>query len=175
MINRTWLGFSRAVKQFNLLLGYLSAILILVCTLILVYEVLTRYLIKVSNDWVIELSIFLLIAATFLAAAYTQAKRGHVGIEVLDEVLSKRANRWRYLLADTLSLLVCLFVAVNAWIFLYKAWDLGWATGSTWAPPLWIPYFFMAFGMTMLCLQYLIQIVEDLFVPAPPQHAVLGD
>ena len=55
-------------------------------------------------DWGLELSIFLLIIATFMSAGYTQLQRGHVTIEVLEHLLSPRANKWRYLIGDTLSL-----------------------------------------------------------------------
>jgi len=155
-------------------MAVLSAFLILASTLVLTYEVITRYFLTVTNDWVIELCIFLLIAATFLAAGYTQAERGHVGIEVLDEVMSAKWNRIRRVVGDTLSLVVVGFVAQNAWHFTVNAYEQGWATSSIWGPPLWIPYFFMAFGLTTLALQMLLQIVDGLTPSrsnAPAAHA----
>lgn len=176
MNNKTWRLFSGGIKKFNRAMAYLAALLILACTLVLVYEVITRYVIKVSNNWVIELSVFMLIGATFLAAAHTQMERAHVGIEVLDEVMSERWTRWRVLLGDILSAMFCAFVAYRAWTYWHEAWDGGWETSSTWAPKLWIPYFFMAFGMTLLVLQYLVQIVEDCIVPMlRKEHHYLGE
>ena len=176
MNNPAWRAFSRGVKGVNALMAYLSALLILVCTLVPVYEVVTRYVIHVSNDWVIELSIFMLIAATFLAAAHTQRERAHVGIEVLDEVMSAKWNRWRYLFGDVLSMLFCALIAYLSWVYWHEAWEEGWETSSTWAPKLWIPYFFMAFGMSLLVLQYVVQVVEDVFDPAKhQQHDYLGE
>lgn len=148
--------------RFNRAMAILSAFLILAAAMVLTYEVITRYFLHMANDWVIELCIFMLIAATFLAAGYTQAERGHVGIEVMDEVLSPRWNRVRRLLGDVLSLVVVGFIARNAWHFAFEAYTGGWATSSTWAPPLWIPYGLMAFGLTTLCLQMLVQIIDGL-------------
>lgn len=163
-------SLANGLSSFNRLMAILSAFLIFGTTMVLVYEVLTRYIFKVTNDWVIELCIFLLIAATFLSAGYTQAERGHVGIEVLDEVLSPFWNRVRRVLGDFLSLLVVAFIARNAWTYTFIANDEGWRTGSTWAPALWIPYSLMGFGLTTLALQMLVQIVEGLVKPADEQQ-----
>lgn len=157
--------------RFNRAMAIVSAFLIFFATLVLTYEVLTRYVMKVANDWVIELCIFLLIAATFLSAGYTQAERGHVGIEVLDEVMSPKWNRIRMVFADVLSLLVIGFVAHNAWHFTIDAYTQGWTTSSSWGPSLAVPYFLMAFGLSTLGLQMLVQIVEGLIDIRGKQHA----
>lgn len=155
--------FGKGLRAFNRGMAILSAFLILVAILALVYEVTTRYFIHIANDWMIEFCVYLLIAATFLAAAYTQAERGHVGIEVLDEVMSAKWNRYRLLLGDILSLIVVVFIARNAWHYAWDAYQQGWTTSSTWAPPLWIPYFLMAFGLSTTGLQMIVQILETLF------------
>lgn len=160
-----WQSCTRAVRWFNGLMGYLSAIIIVVCTISLTYEVLVRYFFKAPTEWSLEFNIFMLIAATFFAAAHTQDKRGHVGIGVLDGVMSKRWNRWRYLLVDVLSLALCAFVTYFTWKHFYMVWTQGWVTESTWAPKLWIPYFSMAFGLTTLVIQYLVQIVDERIMP----------
>lgn len=155
--------FGNGLRAFNRGMAILSAFLILLATIALVYEVVTRYYLQIANDWMIEFCVYLLIAATFLAAAYTQAERGHVGIEVLDEVMSPKWNRYRLMLGDFLSLVVVAFVARNAWHYAWDAYQQGWTTSSTWAPPLWIPYFLMAFGLSTTGLQMIVQILETLF------------
>jgi TRAP-type C4-dicarboxylate transport system permease small subunit len=157
-----WRHFARAVKGFNVLTGYLSAIIIVITSLIVVYGVAMRYAFETPLDWGLEMSVFLLIIATFMSAAYTQLVRGHVTIEVLEHLLSARANRWRYLIGDILSLVFCVFVAWNAWSFFHEAFEDGRVTDSTWGPRLWIPYVFMAIGLTALSLQLIVQIGDAL-------------
>lgn len=170
--------FGTALRTFNRWMAILSALLIVLATLALVYEVVTRYYLRIANDWMIEFCVYLLIAATFLAAAYTQAERGHVGIEVLDEVMSAKWNRYRLMLGDFLSLIVVGFIANNACEYAWNAYQQGWTTSSTWAPALWIPYFFMAFGLIATGLQMLMQIVETIITPVrqkkPQEQNLMG-
>lgn len=169
--------FSNRLRSFNRWMAILAALLILVATVALVYEVFTRYFFHIANDWMIEFCVYLLIAATFLAAAYTQAERGHVGIEVLDSLMSEKYNRIRLMLGDALSLFLVWLIARNAWHYGIEAFTQGWTSSSSWAPPLWIPYFLMAFGLSTMGLQMLVQILETLFLRTslkPQEQNLMG-
>ena len=157
-----WRHFSQAVKGFNVLTGYLSALTIVVTSVIVCYGVVMRYYFSSSMDWGLELSIFLLIIATFMSAGYTQLQRDHVTIEVLEHLLLRTRQQWRYLVGDMLSLVFCAVLTWNSWEFFHEAFQDGRVSSSTWGPRLWIPYIFMAIGMTSLSLQLLVQIVDAL-------------
>lgn len=175
-MRKAWSLFTGVVQRLNVFLGYVAALLIVASTIAISFEVVSRYVFRRPHDWNLELNIFILVAATFLAAAHTQMKRGHVGIEVLDELLPVRWNRWRRLLSDILSLLFCAFITVYIWKYFYQAWEGGWTTSSTWAPKEWIPYSFMGVGMTSLCLQFVVQIGDDLLRPLMRlEHDVVGE
>jgi TRAP-type C4-dicarboxylate transport system permease small subunit len=143
-------GLNRAI----LLLGGIA--LVAAC-LVLSYSVVVRYLLKVPTEWQDETAVFLIVGATFLSAAGVQARRGHVAI-----LLSPRANRIRLIVADVVSLGFVAFFAWKSWTLLHEAWVDGQISQSTWGPPLWIPYSLMALGMTLLALQFLLQIAEAL-------------
>lgn len=160
-----WRAFARALAALNLWMGYAAGLLVAVSALVLTAEVLLRYFLGSPSDWALELCIYMLIASTFVSAAYTLAARGHVNIDIVDAVLAEGVNRWRLLFADAASAGLCGFVAANAWRLTAVAWREGWVSNSTWGPKLWIPFGFIALGMSLLALQYLVQIVDERLAP----------
>ncbi|TAM90286.1 MAG: TRAP transporter small permease [Candidimonas sp.] len=162
MAARTWRGIVRAVGNFSKFCGYLTGGLIVVSSALITYEVIWRYYLSRPHTWSLEANVFLLIAATFLASAFTQREHGHVGTEVLDLVLPKHWVPWRVVLGDALSCAVCIFIGVSVTRYAIQAWDGDWATDSTWAPPLWIPYALIAAGLWLTALQCGVQIVDQI-------------
>jgi TRAP-type C4-dicarboxylate transport system permease small subunit len=128
--------------------------------LVLTCSVVMRYLLHVSTDWQDEMAVFLLVGATFLSAPYVQAVRGHITIDAAGEFLPRRIERVRAFVSDIVCLAFCGFFTWQCWLLLLEAFDDGRVTDSAWAPPLWIPYSLMTSGMTLLCLRFVLQIIE---------------
>ena len=144
-----------------------SIIVILVsASAILSYSVLGRALFHSPNYWQDEAAVFLLVGATFMTAAYVQGQRGHIGIEAFVGLLPPLVNRIRLWLVDVASLVFCAFFAWKSWTLAHEAWVDGQVTNSMWSPPLAIPYVLMASGMTLLCVQILLQLMIPLTAAA---------
>jgi TRAP-type C4-dicarboxylate transport system permease small subunit len=162
------MSFSRlcgALAALNTGLGYVAALLVVLAAIGITTGIVIRTTTGIPTDWEIPLSVLALIAATFLSAGYTQLKRGHVSIEVLEHVLPARVNHWRFLLGDLLSLVFCAFVAWNAWQLTHHAWIEGHRLDGAFDPKLWPVYALMALGMTTLSLQLLTQLLTNLRNP----------
>jgi TRAP-type C4-dicarboxylate transport system permease small subunit len=155
-------GLSLVLDRFNSLLLRLSMCAMILTALILTYSVVSRYFFKVATDWQDEASVFMLVGATFFCTAYVQSYRGHIGIEALSSLLSPRVNAMRMLFVDVLSCAFCAFFSWKSWAMCHEAWVDGMTTSSTFAPPLWIPYSMMAFGMSILTLQILVQVLTHI-------------
>jgi TRAP-type C4-dicarboxylate transport system permease small subunit len=152
----------RVLAGINGVAVYVSCIALVIASLVLTYSVVVRYFLKFSTDWQDETSVFLIIGAVFLSAAAVQARRGHVAIEAIVGLLPPRVNALRVILVDIASLVFCAYFAWKSWLLLEEAWTEGFRTGSTWAPPLWIPYSLMTVGMALLSLQLALQIIDEL-------------
>ena len=151
----------RILAGINTIVVNLSSAALVVASFVLTYSVVVRYFLKISTDWQDEMSVFLIVGAVFMSAAAIQAGRGHVAIEAIIALLPARVNRARQMLVDAASFLFCAYFAWKSWLLLVEAWTEGFRSGSTWAPPLWIPYSLMTVGMMLLSLQILLQLVAE--------------
>src|SRR5262245_11810820 len=152
-------ALGRALALCNGVIVVLAAVALIAACVILSYSVLGRALFHAANYWQDEAAVFLLVGATFMTAGYVQSRRGHIGIEAFVGLLPPLANSIRLWLVDVASLLFCAFFTWKSWTLAHEAYSDGQVSNSMWSPPLAIPYGLMALGMTLLCLQILLQII----------------
>ncbi len=156
-------ALDRCVGICNRVIVVCAARALVGACMILSYSVLARSLFKTPTYWQDEASVFLLVGATFMTAAYVHSQRGHIGIEALVGLLSPRVNHVRQLLVDLASLAFCAFFAWKSWTLTDEAWVDGQVSNSMWSPPLAIPYGLMAVGMTLLCVQIGLQVWSSFY------------
>jgi TRAP-type C4-dicarboxylate transport system permease small subunit len=152
----------RMLDRVNQVIVIISSMALVAAACVLTYSVASRYFLHFSTDWQDELSVFFIVGAVFMSAAAIQARRGHVAIEAIVGLLPARVNAVRQWLVDVASLVFCGYFAWKSWTLLDEAWVENYHSGSTWGPPLWIPYSLMAVGMTLLGLQLLLQVAKPL-------------
>ncbi len=143
------------IEQASKWLYYLSALAIVLAAFVLTYQVIVRYILKVPTIWEIEFSVYLMIFATFVGAAYGLKEGAHINIDMITRLLPPRVNRRLSLITSLLSLIFCILVAWKGWGMWWEAAAKGWRSESLWGPPLAIPYLFLPLGMTLLSIQYL--------------------
>jgi TRAP-type C4-dicarboxylate transport system permease small subunit len=148
------------LRKVNAVLAVASGVAIGIAGCVLTWEATARYLFKIPSDWQDEMSIFLLVGATFLSAAWVQQARGHVGIQALGALLSPRADSIRRRASDLATFAFCSFFSWKSWTLLFEAIHEHQTSNSSWGAPLWIPYGAMALGMTTLALQLLAQLIS---------------
>jgi len=153
---------NRIIAVVNNIIVIVSSGALVAASLVLTYGVVTRYFLHFSTDWQDEMSVFLIVGAVFMSSAAVQARRGHVAIEAVSSLLSDRVNAWRLFFVDLATFVFCTFFSWKSWILLQEAIHEGFRSGSTWQPPLWIPYSVMTAGVTLLSIQVLLQIITQL-------------
>src|SRR5262249_13941519 len=152
----------RVLTLINDIVVKASSVALVAAGFVLTYSVIVRYFLKISTDWQDEMSVFLIVGAVFMSSAAVQALRGHVAIEAIVGLLPPPVNLFRQVWVVVASFGFCPFFAWKPWSLFLEPVEEGYPPGSTWGPPLWIPYSLMTAGMALLSVQILLQVVHEL-------------
>jgi TRAP-type C4-dicarboxylate transport system permease small subunit len=144
------------IDGLTYLTGWIAALSLVAAAIIVTEGVIVRKIFGISTIWQIEASVYLLIFTVFTGAAFVQKNEHHLNVDLVVIHLSPKT---REITLIVVSIISCVIAAVLAWY----AWPMWWETvvnkehsASLWGPPLWIPYFLLPLGMTLLFLQYII-------------------
>ena len=153
---------TRVIDGLTYLTGWTAALCLVGAAIIVTEAVVVRKILGISTIWQIEASVILLIFVVFAGAPFVQKNEHHLNVDLVIIHLSPRT---REILLIIVSILSCFIAAILAWY----AWPMWWETvvgnyhsESLWGPPLWIPYLFLPLGMTLLCLQYIVNIRDKI-------------
>ncbi len=84
-------AIASAFRRLVDLLFNLSSIALVIASAVLTGGVVAAHVLERGIEWQDEMEIFLVAGAVFLSAAAVQARRGHIGIEVLDSFMPESA------------------------------------------------------------------------------------
>ena len=161
------------VRWLDRLNDYLSLVaggVIGVTALIVIYEVVMRYLIKRPTTWVNDISEILLVYCTFLGAAWVLRVGGHIKVDIVVTLMRQRRQMMMGIVQDILSLFFCV---VFTWITWASFWDSvvtqERTAGGLFSVPLWTVYGVIPLGAVLLSLQVIRQIVNG-FVYLSGEH-----
>ena len=101
--------------------GVMAGILFMMMALIVTYNVVMRYFVARPPVWAIETTEYIMVYATFLAAAWVLSVDGHVKIDILVMRLSPRNQ---YLLSVIVSFLGFGACAVLGWFAVKSTYSL---------------------------------------------------
>ena len=162
IMKKFWGKLLRIVEGLSSTTGAIAALCIVAAAVIVTEGIVTRKVLRLSAIWQIEASVFLLILATFVGAPLVQKNEHHLNVDL---VLVHLSRRKRDIILIVVSVLTCIISGIIAWY----AWPMWWEavvrndhSYSLWGPPLWIPYFFIPFGMSLLFFQYIVHIIKKI-------------
>lgn len=135
--------------------GYVSAVLILLAMLVVCYGVVLRYGFGASTVWQTEMTIYLLMFASFVGGAYGLRHGDHVRIDLVVNMMPPRGRLVMRLMAAVLATLFTIIVTVIATTMWLHTLEVGAHSGTAWNPPLVYPHLILPVGMALISLQYL--------------------
>ena len=155
-------AFAALVDGLSVVSGWVAALCIVAAAFIVTQGVIARKLFGASTIWQIEASVFLLIFAVFVGAAFVQKNEHHLNVDLVVILLPPRLRAANLVVVSVLTCLLAGYLAWHAWPMWWEALERNEHSESLWSPPLWIPYFFLPFGMTLLFLEYIVYLARKI-------------
>jgi len=160
-LKRFLTAFTKWFDRLNDSLALIAGAVIGITSLIVIYEVVMRYLVKKPTTWVNDISEILLVYCTFLGSAWVLSVGGHTKVDILIVLMKKRGQEIMGIIQDILSLIFC-------GVLTYITWESFWdslvtqerTAGGLFSVPLWPVYMVIPLGAFLLSIQLIRQIVD---------------
>ena len=140
--------------------GYLSAVALVLATVIMVYGVALRYFFGRPTVWQTEVSIYLLVFVTFVGAAYGLKHHAHVGVDLLIDRLPVRPQLVVRITTGVLALGVVGVVIWSSYGTWLEAAQGGFRTPTALRAPLSLVYAILPLGMLLVAFQYIALVID---------------
>ena len=138
------------VDWFSDVLGWLAAAAVLAIMGISAFDIVARYIFNAPTSWAIEVSGYLLVAATFLGAAYAEKKGAHINVDILVNNLSAKPRAFLTGLAAWLGVTFSAFAAWQSALFAYADYRNGTRFWGLLETLQWIPQVPIVIGLVAL-------------------------
>lgn len=156
------LKLARAVTRLNIWIGKVAAWLIVPIFLLLMADVIMRYLVGSAAIWTAEFAQLIFGAYAVIAGGYLLVERAHVNVDIIYGKFS-RANKAVVDLAT--SFLFFLFLTVLIWQGVDMAWDSAAKferSSSLWNPHVWPVKVVIPVAAVLLLLQGFVRLASDI-------------
>lgn len=142
--------------------GRLAGWMFFVIGIFIVYEVVARYVFLSPTVWSEELSRFLQVWATYLAAAHVLRKRQLIAIDIIVRTGGPRLRRWCESLALLVIIIFCLVAVYFGAGIAIDSIRIGRASSSMLAVPSWLTELAIPVGFGLLLLQAMAELIRTL-------------
>lgn len=150
------------MRKFIYYLGIFSGIILLGILALMSGEVIFRYLFNKPILGTVEISSYLLVIFCFTGVAFTQSQRGHINIELVTQRLPPSFQRVLRIITLTLSFVTFVVITWQMASAFWKSWEMQEVRWGALPLPVWPVKFMIAFGSLTLCLQFLLDIYDEI-------------
>lgn len=151
---------ARIIESIANIGGYFSGWLVPLMMILVLFEVIMRYIMHQPPIIADEVSAYMLVALSFIGMAYTWKEKGHVRITALVSRLPARISNWIRLIGLVLALALATVLTQASYVYLAYSYKLHMASATHLRVPLQIPQMPLLIGFTILTLLLIFEIIK---------------
>lgn len=150
------------INKFSFLGAYLSALLLIFLTLLILTEIFLRYFFDISTMIADEYSGYLFLALIFLGLAYTFNEDSHIRINILTSKMNKKSNKIIDVIAGIISIIILSFALYRTILFTYDSYSMEMLSESVSETPLYLTQVVMPLGILIFILNIVVFVLKRL-------------
>lgn len=147
-------------KITDILGGKLQGCLVFFLMILVMIEVMGRYVLESPLSIAEELGGYILVSITFMGLGYTWKERGHVRVELVINMMSKKLRTWLRLLTVILAAAFCGPLITGSYAMLQDSLLFEARSGSWLRTPLVYPQSILLVGSILLLMQFIVEIIK---------------
>jgi len=152
--------YIRLADALSRVAGVFAILLLIGAVLVVTEMVFVRYVLNGSTVWQTEFVTYSLIAATFIGSPYVLLHKGHVNVDLVQNMAGSGGRKFLQVLSGLLSIAFCSLLAWSGWEHFHEALTNNWTTDTVWKLPLWIPLLPLPLGIGLLVVQYVAELMK---------------
>ena len=153
-----FLSLYKAYERFTGIFAAIAALLCLLMSLWITYDVLTRSLFNWASPWAFDLSEYALVWITFLAAPWILMNDRHIRIELLLDVLPVSVQRIFGVAVSIVAIVACAVLTWRTGIAALSYFERGDMMARIWRIPRIYPYAVIPFGCGLLTVGFVFRL-----------------
>lgn len=164
----------RAVQVMTAVVTGLAGLCILITAFIVTYEVFMRSVFNAPTEWVIEVSVYLIIVSGFLGLAIAYVEDKHIKVDLITIKLPAKTKKYLDVFVNLIAFVFCFVCLIESWDMMATSFVLDRTAPSTIRMPLFIPQASLPIGFGLLLLQIIRKLLVDVRDIAAGSFAVEG-
>jgi TRAP-type mannitol/chloroaromatic compound transport system permease small subunit len=156
----------RTIDAVSRACGALAACLVVLLIVLMMYDVIMRYVFGSPTLWGYDTNTFLMGASFILSVAYALSRDSHVRVDLLLPPDRPWLKTWVDLVGFTLLLLpIAAWITSGLWHYWLDAWRSGETSGSSaWNPVIWPFRLVLFLGFLAFTIQIVAEILKRIVV-----------
>ncbi|WP_102348825.1 TRAP transporter small permease subunit [Bacillus sp. Marseille-P3661] len=153
----------RAINAINNTMGIIAGVLLVLLSLVVFYDIISRYFFNSPTLYAFDLSTWLSGIAAFITGGYALLHNEHIRVDIFYERYPEKVKSIVEIISGILILMI-------AWTFFWYGGDrvlqllaAGSVASTGLNIPLWIKWVILPIGGLLLGLQGLINLVKDIY------------
>lgn len=156
--------FDRILECLTKAAAYVAGLCILLTAFIIVYEIITRGVFNSPTEWVLEVSVYLILVAGFLGMAAAYRHDGHVKVDFLISHLNPKQRCVLDIFTSILGVSFFLVFMTESMDVVLTSIEFSRTSPTVLRVPLWIPQFSLVCGGFLILLEMIRKIIMDIYL-----------